>query len=106
MDKIDPPRPTTRIPELLSRPLTDLEYRAVVEALVQVGEVQTRMLNSVGGGTIAWRMEMASAVLADVFHMLDDFDDTHGTTDSEAVQKHLADVCVRRAFEIYGQGGA
>ena len=106
MDKIDPPHPTTAIPELLSRPLTDLEYRAVVEALDKVAEVQTRMLNGVGGGSIALRMEMASAIMADVFQMLDDFDETYGTGNSEATQKHLADVCVRRAFEIYGQGGA
>lgn len=105
MPKLDPPKPTTAIPELLSRPLTSLEYETAVDAISAVSRIQEAKLNPVGGATVVWRLELAAAFLADVFHQLDDAAEMNNR-DAGDTHKLFADICVRRAREIYGQGGA
>jgi hypothetical protein len=103
--KVVPSYPTTVIPELLVMELTEGGYRAVVEIVEAASRIQNERMNPTGGPNLRWRIELASAFLAAAID--------HGYNAGEAT-KHdpekmadlAIDLTVRRAMEIWVQGGA
>ncbi len=63
------------------------------------------MLNPAGEATAMCRLVLASGYGAHVFHQTDMIDERDGINGAARAQSLLADLCVRRGFGIYGQGG-
>lgn len=61
--KVEPPEPTTVIPELLAMPLSEAEYRTVVQIVHYASRLQEAELNPTGGPKLRWRIEIAAAFL-------------------------------------------
>jgi hypothetical protein len=64
--QVVPSEPTTAIVELQALPLTPFAFQTVVEAITAAGQVQRKRLNPKGGANLRYRIELASAFLADV----------------------------------------
>jgi hypothetical protein len=103
--KLDPPEPTTTIPELNLIKLTPYAYEIVAEALLAADKVQIEKLNPKGGPNLRFRVEIAAAFLSEVMR--------HAYTaalDTKTEPAELINLCinlvVRRGQEIYGQDGA
>ena len=105
MMKVDPPRPTTAIPELELQKLTDKQYHTIVEILGEAGRIQELRLDPDGGPNLRWRIEIAAAFLASALDTAREAAETNGD-DPDMVMNLAADLTVRRAREIWGQGGA
>lgn len=105
MEGIDAPKPTTAIPELAAMELTDDEFQTVVAAINAVDDLLRSRL-SPRGASLRCRIELAAAVL------LGAIDHGHaaavetGQMPPDAVMELVADLVQRRAYEIWGQGGA
>ena len=105
MANTDAPKPTTAIPELMAMELTDAEYEAVVVTENTVRSLLVSMLEP-QGASLRCRIELAAAVL------LGAIDHGHaaaietGQMGPEAVMEMVVDLVERRAYELWGQGGA
>jgi hypothetical protein len=105
--KIDPPEPTTAIPELNAIEFTPFAYQTVVEAITAASKVQMKKLNPTGGPNLRYRIELAAAFLAHVMqHAYDSVGATGGKMDPKEFAYLAVNIVFRRAEEIYGSGGA
>jgi hypothetical protein len=103
--KLDPPEPTTTIPELNLIKLTPYAYETVVEAIYAADKVQIKKLNPKGGANLRFRIEIAAAFLAYVLqHAYKAGIDTD--TDPKELMNLCLNLVIRRGQEIYGQDGA
>jgi|SRR5215831_6712569 len=105
--KMDPPMPTTVIPELNAMPLTPFAYQTVGEAIYAADQVQIKKLNPTGGPNLRFRIELTAAFLADVMeHAYESVGATGGGMDPQEFVHLAVNLVIRRAEEIYASGGA
>ena len=102
---IDPPRPTTVMPELASMPLRADEYQTIADAEQAVRDLLVSRLQP-RGASLRCRIELAAAILVGAIdHGRDAALDT-GAMEPDAVMQMVVDLVGRRAMEVWGQGGA
>ena len=105
MPTMDPPKPTTAIPELVSMELRHEEYEAISAAEQAVRDLLVSRLQP-RGASLRCRIELAAAILVGAIdHGHEAAVDT-GAMEPDAVMQMVVDLVGRRAMEIWGQGGA
>jgi hypothetical protein len=106
--KADPPLPTTQIPELNAIEFSAYAYQVVIEAIEAADRVQVKRINPSGGPNLRYRIELAAAFLAMVMDQARGGAEANKAAAREASEfVNLAlNIAIRRAEEIYGQGGA
>jgi hypothetical protein len=103
--KIDPPHPTTVIPELQVMELSEKQYETAVMIVGAASKIQAARLNPDGGPNLRWRIELAAAFLASAIdHAISAAE--ANDANCEYMMDLAIDLTVRRAQEIFGQGGA
>jgi hypothetical protein len=106
-DRVTPAKPTTRIPELRSMPLTENQYVAVSKVVGLSSHIETSDLIPEGELTIRWRIEAAAAFLAALIDhaKVAARDDPDKPNPNKLVDLFI-DLTVKRAREIDKQGHA
>jgi len=105
---VDPQMPTTAIPELNEIEFGAYAYQTVIEAIEAADRVQVKKINPTGGPNLRYRIELAAAFLAQVMehaYGAGQANKADARETSDFVNLML-NVAIRRAEEIYGQGGA
>ena len=105
MPSIDPPRPTTFIPELASMPLRADEYQTIADAEQAVRALLVSRLQQ-RGASLWCRIELAAAILVGAIDHGRDATLSGGAMEPDAVLQMVVDLVGRRAMEVWGQGGA
>jgi hypothetical protein len=86
-------------------PLSDYGYAIILEALKAMDDVQELRMNPTGGPNLRYRIEIAAAALFSAMeHACSAVEAKGGDTD--ILVNLTVNLVVRRAQEIYGQGGA
>lgn len=104
--RADPAMPTTVIPELAAVEFTPFAFQCVLEAIRAADDVQRTKLNPEGGPNLRYRVELAAAFLASAMEAARTGAEETGAIDPEVFVNLATHLVVRRAEEIFGQGGA
>ena len=105
MGNIDTPKPTTAIPELMAMELSDEEYQLVIAAENAVNGLLVNMLKP-RGASLRCRIELAAAILLGAIDHGHDAAIETGQIEPDALMALVVDLVQRRAYELWGQGGA
>lgn len=95
----------TRIPELRVMPLSNYGYAVVLETITAMDDVQELRMNPTGGPNLRFRIELAAVALFSAMEHACSAVEAQGGDTDKTVNLTL-NLVVRRAQEIWGQGGA
>jgi hypothetical protein len=103
--KVIPAKPATRIPALLTKPLTSNQHQAAAKIFDFFNSLEKQELVPTHELTLRWRVEIAAAFLATVIGLA-----KAAARDGGESQPEIADfflnVAIERAREIDAQGHA